>query len=147
MDSDRLIFAPVAPFAEHLGRHWHADLFLDTLPCNAHTTASDALWTGLPVLTCTGDTFAGRVAGSLLMAIDMPELVTTSLEEYEETALALARDPQRLIALRQKLAKNRDKSALFDPLKLTGNIEAAYARMWQTWLSGQKPAAFSIEGG
>ncbi len=147
VDSDRLIFAPVAPFAEHLGRHGHADLFLDTLPCNAHTTASDALWTGLPVLTCTGDTFAGRVAGSLLMAIDMPELVTTSLEEYEETALALARDPQRLIALRQKLAKKRDKSALFDPLKLTGNIEAAYARMWQTWLSGQKPAAFSIEGG
>jgi protein O-GlcNAc transferase len=146
VDSSRLIFAPVVPLAEHLGRHGHADLFLDTLPCNAHTTASDALWAGLPVLTCSGDTFAGRVAGSLLTAIGMPELVTRSLEEYEQTALALARDPQRLIALRQKLAANRDSCALFDPVKLTGNIEAAYARMWQTWLSGQKPVAFSIEG-
>ena len=146
VDSGRLIFAPVVPPAEHLGRHRHADLFLDTLPCNAHTTASDALWAGLPVVTCRGDTFAGRVAGSLLMAIDMPELVTTSLEEYEQAALALARSPQRLIALRQKLQNNRDASALFDLPKLTGNIEAAYARMWQTWLAGQTPAAFSIEG-
>jgi predicted O-linked N-acetylglucosamine transferase (SPINDLY family) len=134
------------PSAEHLGRHQHADLFLDTLPCNAHTTASDALWAGLPILTCSGDTFAGRVACSLLMAIGMPELVTESLEEYEQTALALARDPQRLIALRQKLEKKRDASLLFDLPKLTGNIEAAYARMWQTWRSGQKPTAFSIEG-
>jgi predicted O-linked N-acetylglucosamine transferase (SPINDLY family) len=80
------------------------------------------------------------------MAIGMPELVTESLEEYEQTALALARDPQRLIALRQKLEKKRDASLLFDLPKLTGNIEAAYARMWQTWRSGQKPTAFSIEG-
>jgi protein O-GlcNAc transferase len=145
VDSGRLVFAPVVPAAEHLGRHRHADLFLDTLPCNAHTTASDALWAGLPVLTCSGDTFAGRVAGSLLMAIGMPELVTGSHEEYEQTALALARDPQRLVALRQKLQKNRDASALFDLPKLTGNIEAAYARMWQTWLAGRMPAAFSIE--
>jgi protein O-GlcNAc transferase len=146
VDSGRLIFAPVVPPAEHLARHRHADLFLDTLPCNAHTTASDALWAGLPVVTCCGDTFAGRVAGSLLMAIDMPELVTKSLEEYEQAALALARSPQRLIALRQKLQHNRDASALFDLPKLTGNIEAAYARMWQTWLAGQASAAFSIEG-
>jgi protein O-GlcNAc transferase len=146
VDSGRLIFAPLVPPAEHLGRHRHADLFLDTLPCNAHTTASDALWAGSPVVTCRGDTFAGRVAGSLLMAIDMPELVTTSPEEYEQAALALARSPQRLIALRQKLQNNRDASALFDLPKLTGNIEAAYARMWQTWLAGQTPAAFSIEG-
>jgi predicted O-linked N-acetylglucosamine transferase (SPINDLY family) len=145
VDPARLIFAPVVPPAEHLGRHQHADLFLDTLPCNAHTTASDALWAGLPVLTCSGDTFAGRVAGSLLMAMGMPELVTESLEAYEQTALALARDPQRLVALRQKLEEKRDTSALFDLLKLTGNIEAAYARMWQTWLSQQKPVAFSIE--
>jgi predicted O-linked N-acetylglucosamine transferase (SPINDLY family) len=146
VDSGRLIFAPVVASAEHLGRHQHADLFLDTLPCNAHTTASDALWAGLPVVTCSGDTFAGRVAGSLLIAIGMPELVTKSLEEYEQAALALARSPQRLIALRQKLQNNRDASALFDLPKLTGNIEAAYARMWQTWLAGQQPAAFSIEG-
>jgi predicted O-linked N-acetylglucosamine transferase (SPINDLY family) len=145
IDSARLIFAPLVAAAEHLGRQRHADLFLDTLPCNAHTTASDALWAGLPVLTYSGNTFAGRVAGSLLMAAGMPELVTASLEEYERTALALARDPQRLTATRRKLAINRDTSALFDLPKLTGNIEAAYARMWQTWLSGQKPAAFSIE--
>jgi protein O-GlcNAc transferase len=145
VDSRRLVFAPVVPSAEHLGRHRHADLFLDTLPCNAHTTASDALWAGLPVLTCSGGTFAGRVAGSLLTAIGLPELITESLEEYEQTALTLARDPQRLIALRQKLETNRDASALFDLQQLTGNFETAYARMWQTWLSGQTPAAFSIE--
>ena len=145
VDPARLIFAPVVPPAEHLGRHQHADLFLDTLPCNAHTTASDALWAGLPVLTCSGDTFAGRVAGSLLMAMGMPELVTESLEAYQQTALALARDPQRLDALRQKLQEKRDTSALFDLPKLTGNIEAAYVRMWQTWLSQKKPVAFSIE--
>ena len=146
-EAGRLIFAPRIASAEHLERHRHADLFLDTLPCNAHTTASDALWAGLPVLTCCGDTFAGRVADSLLAAIGLPELITESLEDYERTALNLARDPQRLIALRQKLADNRGTGALFDPVKLTGNIEAAYARMWQTWLSGQKPAAFSIENG
>ncbi len=145
VDSGRLIFAPVVALAEHLGRHRHADLFLDTVPCNAHTTASDALWAGLPVLTCSGDTFAGRVAGSLLMAVGMPELVTGSLAIYEQTALALARDPQRLIALRQKLQTNRHTSALFDLPKCTGNIEAAYTRMWQTWLAGQAPAAFSIQ--
>jgi protein O-GlcNAc transferase len=145
--SGRLVFAPLVPAAEHLERHGHADLFLDTLPCNAHTTASDALWAGLPVLTCCGDTFAGRVAGSLLTATAMPELITGSLEDYERTALALARDPQRLIALRQKLQNNRDAGALFNLPKSTAHIEAAYARMWQTWLSGQKPTAFSIEGG
>jgi protein O-GlcNAc transferase len=146
VDPGRLIFAPVVASGEHLERHRHADLFLDTLPCNAHTTASDALWAGLPVLTCCGDTFAGRVAGSLLTAIGIPELVTASLEQYEQTALALARDPQRRSALRQRLEKNRNTSALFDLPKLTENIEAAYTRMWQTWLSGQPPAAFSIEG-
>jgi predicted O-linked N-acetylglucosamine transferase (SPINDLY family) len=145
VDPSRLIFAPVVSSTEHLGRHRHADLFLDTLPCNAHTTASDALWAGVPVLTCSGETFAGRVAGSLLMAVGMPELVTASLEAYEDLALMLARDPHRLTALRGKLSKARTRSALFDLPKLTGNIEAAYARMWQTWLSGGRPAAFSIE--
>jgi protein O-GlcNAc transferase len=146
VDSGRLIFAPVVPQAEHLARHRHADLFLDTLPCNAHTTASDALWAGLPVLTCSGDTFAGRVAGSLLTAIDMTELVTGSPEEYEQMARALAGDPQRLIALRQKLERNRATSPLFDLPKSARNIEAAYIRMWQAWQSRQQPAAFSIEG-
>ena len=146
-DPGRLIFAPVVPSAEHLERHRHADLFLDTLPCNAHTTASDALWAGLPVLTCSGDTFAGRVAGSLLTAIGMRELITESLEEYEQIALALAGDPQRLIALRYKLETNRESGALFDLPRSTLHIEAAYTRMWQNWRSGQKPAAFSVEGG
>jgi protein O-GlcNAc transferase len=145
VEAERLVFAPRVGPAEHLGRHRHADLFLDTLPCNAHTTASDALWAGLPVLTCCGDTFAGRVAASLLTAVGMRELVAASLEEYELIALALARDPQRLIALRQKLADHRDASSLFDPVKLTGNIEAAYARMWQTWLSRKTPEPFAIE--
>jgi predicted O-linked N-acetylglucosamine transferase (SPINDLY family) len=145
VDPSRLIFAPVVSSTEHLGRHRHADLFLDTLPCNAHTTASDALWAGVPVLTCSGETFAGRVAGSLLTAVGMPELVTASLEAYEDLALMLARDPHRLTALRGKLSKARTTSALFDLPRLAGNIEAAYARMWQTWLSGGRPAAFSIE--
>jgi protein O-GlcNAc transferase len=144
--SGRLVFAPVVAAAEHLERHRHADLFLDTLPCNAHTTASDALWAGLPVLTCCGDTFAGRVAGSLLTAIGMPELITGSLDQYEKTALALACDPQRLIGLRRKLEANRDGSGLFDLPACTANIEAAYVQMWQTWRSGQKPAGFSVEG-
>ncbi len=145
VEAGRLIFAPIVSPAEHLGRHRHGDLFLDTVPCNAHTTASDALWAGLPVLSCSGDTFAGRVAGSLLIAAGLAELVTGSLEDYEGTALALARDPQRLRALRNRLENNRGASALFDLPKSTANIEAAYARMWQTWSSGQEPAAFSIE--
>jgi protein O-GlcNAc transferase len=141
----RLIFASVVPPAEHLGRHRLADLFLDTLPCNAHTTASDALWAGLPVLTCRGETFAGRVAGSLLTAIGMPELVTGSPREYERAALTLANTPHRLAALRQELLERRDASSLFDLPRCAANIEAAYMQMWQTWLAGAKPAAFSID--
>ena len=93
--------------AEHLARHRLADLFLDTLPCNAHTTASDALWAGLPLLTCAGKTFAGRVAASLLQAVGLPELVAASLEEYEALARSLAADPGRPRALREKLARQR----------------------------------------
>ena len=145
VDPRRLVFAPVVPPAEHLARFSHADLFLDTLPCNAHTTASDALWAGVPVLTCSGDTFAGRVAGSLLNAAGMPELITRSLEEYAELALALAQDPDRLSALRARVNRARDSSSLFDLPKLTLHIEAAYIRMWQNWLLGQKPAAFALE--
>jgi protein O-GlcNAc transferase len=145
VDPDRLIFAPVVPLAEHLARHRHADLFLDTLPCNAHTTASDALWAGLPVLTCRGDTFAGRVAGSLLTAVGLPQLIAGSLEDYEQLALALASTPRRLAALRQELEQKRAASSLFDLPTYTANIEAAYTRMWQTWLAGGKPAGFAID--
>jgi protein O-GlcNAc transferase len=145
VDPDRLVFAPIVPPAEHLARHRNADLFLDTLPCNAHTTASDALWAGLPVLTCTGVTFAGRVAGSLLAAVGLPELVTASPEDYARKALALARDPRSLAEIRATLQQNRDASPLFDLPRLAGNIEAAYVRMWQSWCAGEKPAAFSVD--
>ena len=126
----------------------NADLFLDTLPCNAHTTASDALWAGLPVLTCDGNTFAGRVAGSLLAAVGLPELVAASPEDYERKALALAGDPQRLTELRATLRRNRDASALLDLPDIGWRIsETAYARMWATWRAGEKPAGFWVGDG
>ena len=100
---ERLIFAPKASVADHLARHRLADLCLDTLPYNAHTTASDALWAGLPVLTCLGETFAGRVAASLLKAIGLDALITRTLAEYEALALRLARDPAYLATLKDTL--------------------------------------------
>jgi protein O-GlcNAc transferase len=145
IDPDRLVFAPIVGPADHLARHCHADLFLDTLPCNAHTTASDALWAGVPVLTCAGDIFAGRVAGSLLAAIGLPDLVTASTEDYEKTAVALAGDSQRLAMLRATLQQNRDASSLFDLPAFTCNIETAYVRMWELWRAGRKPAGFAVE--
>jgi predicted O-linked N-acetylglucosamine transferase (SPINDLY family) len=138
------VFAPRLPLAEHLARHRNADLFLDTLPCNAHTTASDALWGGLPLVTCVGHTLAGRVAGSLLDAIGQPELMTHSLEEYERTALALARNPQRLSELRDTLRRNRETSPLFDASRFAASLEAAFAQMWRTWRSGDAPANFTV---
>jgi predicted O-linked N-acetylglucosamine transferase (SPINDLY family) len=145
VDPHRLVFAPILPPAEHLARLSCADLFLDTSPCNAHTTASDALWAALPVLTCSGETFASRVAGSLLRAAGIPELVTRSLGEYRQLALALARDPDRLSALRNRLMETRNTNSLFDLPKLAGHIETAYLRMWQKWLIGKEPASFSLE--
>jgi predicted O-linked N-acetylglucosamine transferase (SPINDLY family) len=147
VDPARLVFAAVVPSAVHIERHRHADLFLDTLPCNAHTTASDALWGGVPVLTCRGDTFAGRVAGSLLNAVDMGELVTTSLDQYELIAKALLGDPARLGALRRKIEQKRDVNSLFDLPTLTRAIEAAYERMWRQHLAGEGPQAFAVENG
>jgi predicted O-linked N-acetylglucosamine transferase (SPINDLY family) len=144
--SDRLIFAPVLPLPEHLARHRQADLFLDTLPCNAHTTASDALWAGLPVMTCMGQTFAGRVASSLLRAINLPELITTSLEDYETLALKLATEADRLAGLKDKLVCNRLTTPLFDIARSTRQIEAAYSQMWEIWCSGQPPIAFVVGG-
>jgi protein O-GlcNAc transferase len=139
---ERLVFAKRMKIADHLARHHHADLFLDNLPCNAHTTASDALWMGVPVLTCLGATFAGRVAGSLLKAAGVPELITTSMQEYEQLALQLAREPQKLAALKEKLVQNRDTCALFDTEKFTRNLEAAYQTMWQRHLQGATPETF-----
>ena len=130
VDPRRLIFAPWLSSPEHLAAHRLADLFLDTLPFNAHTTASDALWAGLPILTCSGEAFASRVAGSLLHAAGLPELVTTSLEEYEQLALTLAREPARLAELRSRLAAGRETAPLFDGVRYVRNLEVLYRKMW-----------------
>jgi protein O-GlcNAc transferase len=139
MTSDRLIFAKRIPFSEHLARHRVADLFLDTLPYNAHTTASDALWSGLPVLTRIGETFAGRVAASLLNAIGLSELITTTPEAYEGLAIELATNPEELAKIKRKLASNRLTTPLFDTQLFTKHIEAAYARMCELYQADLSP--------
>ena len=144
VNPDRLIFAPLCQLPEHLARQRLADLFLDTSPCNAHTTASDALWAGLPVLTCAGRSFASRVAGSLLHAIGLPELVTHSLEEYEALALKLATQPDVLREIRDKLARNRAHKPLFDCDRFRRNIESAYIHMWSRWQQGEQPRGFTV---
>jgi predicted O-linked N-acetylglucosamine transferase (SPINDLY family) len=142
---ERLVFARFEKKAEdHIARQRLADLFLDTLPYNAHSTAADALWAGLPLLTCRGQAFQARVAASLLETLGLPELVTTSPAEYEKRAIALARDPQTLAAIREKLARNRDASPLFDTLRYTRDLEALYTRMWERQQAGQAPEGFSI---
>jgi predicted O-linked N-acetylglucosamine transferase (SPINDLY family) len=145
VEPPRLVFAAPTNHTDHLSRYRLADLFLDTLPYNAHTTASDALWTGLPVLTCTGNTFSGRVAASLLHAIGLPELVTSSLGEYEELALALAHDPGRLSAIKTKLTLNREKLPLFDTSRYTRNLEAAFIEMRRRLQNDEVPASFAIQ--
>jgi predicted O-linked N-acetylglucosamine transferase (SPINDLY family) len=127
--AERLIWAGDVPLPEYLARYRAADLFLDTLPYNAHATATDALWAGLPVLTVMGEAFAGRVAASLLRAIGMPELVANNLADYEALALALARDPARLALLKEKLARNIAATPLFDADSFTHDLEAAYLKM------------------
>jgi len=144
VDGDRLIFAAQAKQAEHLARHRLADIFLDTLPYGAHTTASDSLWAGLPVLTCMGTSFAGRVAASLLHAIGMPELIASSLEDYAALALKLARDPTGLAAVRTKLARHRDSYPLFDTARFTRNFEAALATMHARRRNGEPPEHFEL---
>ena len=146
IDPGRLIFAPpMKRLEDHLARHRLADLFLDTLPYNAHTTASDALWVGLPVLTCMGNAFAGRVAASLLNAIGLPELVTHSIEDYEALALRLAKDPSLLEGYRNRLATNRLTHPLFDTDRFRHHIEAAYLQMWEIWQRGEQPRSFAVE--
>jgi len=142
--SERLVFASHLPLADHLARHKVADLFLDTLPYNAHTTGSDALWAGLPVLTCVGTTFPGRVGESLLRAVKLPELVASSVEDYEALGLKLAREPGLLRELRHRLAENRLAKPLFDIAAYTRAIEAAYMRMWDLWQSGLSPESFRL---
>jgi predicted O-linked N-acetylglucosamine transferase (SPINDLY family) len=129
VDPARLVFAPKTAPDAHLARHRLAHLFLDTLPYNAHTTCSDALWAGLPVVTCYGKAFHGRVAASLLKAIDLPELVTTGPEDYEALALELAKNPALLKVTREKLIRNRATTALYDSESFRKGIEAAYEAM------------------
>ena len=144
VSGERLIFAPRFSLEAHLSRHRAADLFLDTLPYNAHTTASDALWAGLPVVTCAGRSFAARVAGSLLHGVGLAELVTTSLAEYEALALGLAREPGRLGALRARLARNRETAPLFDIERYRRHLESAYEAMWARHVAGEPPRAFDV---
>ena len=144
IDPARLVFAPRVATPDHMARQKLADLFLDTLPYNAHTTASEALWVGLPVLTLPGTTFAGRVATSLLYAIGLPELVTESLADYEERALHLAIHAADLAELKGKLAQNRATHPLFDAPRFARHIESAYRRMWDLWAAGAAPQAFGV---
>jgi protein O-GlcNAc transferase len=143
--AQRLVFARRADYEDHLARLPLADLFLDTLPFNAGTTASDALWAGLPVLTCSGQSFAGRMAGSLLRALGLPELITHTPEEYQARALHLATAPDELRALRARLAANRTSRALFDTERFCRHLEAAYATAHARQQRGEPPAGFKVE--
>jgi predicted O-linked N-acetylglucosamine transferase (SPINDLY family) len=144
IDGSRLVFAERMPLSEHLARHQQADLFLDTAPYNAHTTASDALWTGLPVLTLMGRSFASRVAASLLNAIGLPELITNTQEEYEALAIELAMNPKKLADIKLKLAHTRLTTPLFDTPLFTKNLESAYTKMYERYQNDLGPDHISI---
>jgi predicted O-linked N-acetylglucosamine transferase (SPINDLY family) len=144
IDGARLVFAPTLPQAEHLARLAAADLFLDTLPCNAHTTASDALWAGLPVLTTPGETFAGRVAASVVTAAGLGELVAATTQDYENEAVRLAEDPARLASLKERLATARTNAPLFDTAAYTRHLESAFATMHRRAQQGLPPEPFEV---
>ena len=141
----RIVFAPRVSVNEHIGRLGLADLFLDTLPVNAHTTASEALWAGVPVLTCLGPDFVGRVAASLLTTLSVPELIQPDLGSYEREARALAADPQRLGGLRRRIAENRLTSPLFDTLRYARNYETALETMIRRRQDQQPPTSFAVD--
>ena len=145
LDVSRLIFAKRLPAEMHLARHRFADLFIDTAPCNAHTTASDALWAGLPVLTLKGHTFAGRVAASLLNALEMPELITESLSDYEKLAIDLALNSEKLSSIRNKLEVNKLTKPLFNTTLFARHIEAAYLKMYQLYQEGKSPEHIYVD--
>jgi protein O-GlcNAc transferase len=143
--SERLIFAKRVSSADHLARHRMADLFLDTLPYNAHTTANDALLTGLPVLTCMGESFASRVAASLLHTVGLTELITSNMTDYETSAIELATVPRRLAQIKEKLARNRLTTPLFDTPLFVSHIEAAYTAMYERYQSDLPPACIYVQ--
>jgi predicted O-linked N-acetylglucosamine transferase (SPINDLY family) len=145
IDAQRLIFCGYVPKAEHLARHRLADLFIDTLYCNAHTTASDCLWAELPLITWQGETFATRVASSLLTAIGLPELITTNLDDYQKLAITLARSKDKLQAIKEKLAKNRLTYPLFDTPAFTRDLETAYQKMWNIYQEGKSPEMIKLD--
>jgi predicted O-linked N-acetylglucosamine transferase (SPINDLY family) len=142
--ASRLVFASRLPMDEHLARYRAADLFIDTTPCAAGTTASDSLWAGVPVLTYLGRSFAGRVAASLMQAVGMPELIAHTLEDYEALAIELGKNPHKLKDLRAKLARNKSTWPLFDTARFRRNIEAGYATMWERYRRGEPPAGFVV---
>jgi protein O-GlcNAc transferase len=145
VDAERLVFAPrVEDMGEHLARYRQADLFLDTFPYGAHATARDALWAGTPVLTCAGDAFASRVAASLLTALDLPDLVTRTLEEYRARALMLAHSPARLAERRAKLTGARLAGSPFDTDAYRRQLESAYVAMWERQQRGERPQSFDV---
>jgi len=145
IDPARLVFAPNVPNLEHVARIALADLCLDTAPVNGATTTSDALWAGVPVLTCAGRSFVSRMAGSLLTGVGLPELITTTWREYEDLALALARGPERLARLRAKLRELKSTSALFDTDRTRRNLEAAYLEMRERQGCGEPPSSFAVD--
>ena len=144
IEPNRLIFADKIAVDEHLARQRLADLFLDTFNFNAHTTASDALWSGLPVLTKIGKGFAARVAGSLLTSLEVPELITTSEKEYEALALNLATNPEKLATIKKKLADKRTTAPLFDTKTYTKNLEKAYTQAFERYTNGLPPQEFEV---
>jgi protein O-GlcNAc transferase len=144
IDPARLVFAPHLPYPDHLARFAVADLFLDTFPYNAHTLSSDALWGGCPVLTCSGRTFASRVAASLVLSVGLPELICRSFSDYESLALALARNPERLYSLRERLQKARPSAPVFDTKSFTRNLETAFLTMWDSYRRGESPRPFAV---
>lgn len=144
VDGNRLVFAPRVAFGDHLARHGQADLFLDAFPFNAHSTASDALWAGLPVLTRAGDSYISRVGASLLTALGLPELITRSQHDFEARAVELASDPHRLAQIRQTLAQNRKSSPLFDTPSYAKHLEAAYAEAFRRYRAGLPPMDIEV---
>ena len=135
ISEDRIIFAKRVSMEEHLARHKAADLFIDTYPYGAHTTCSDALWAGLPVATLVGETFASRVAGSILSAINMKELITYTEKEYENLIIDLATDSRKLKQIKIKLSKNKYTEPLFDTKLYTRNIESSYSKIYENHLN------------
>jgi predicted O-linked N-acetylglucosamine transferase (SPINDLY family) len=145
IDPARLIFAVHREHSEHLARQRLADLFLDTCCWNAHTTGSDALWSGVPIITCPGEHLVSRLGASLLHGVGLDELAVKNLGEYEALAIELATHPEKLRALKAKLARNRETYPLFDTARLVRNLERAYLEMWRIHESGTPPRSFTVE--